>query len=211
MVTLSQLHLAGAAAANLQPRQAAIVRKFSRQPSLGGVIRGGVPRLCISKSVSSRREVFARKSDSHLVLEEFVEDGEAGAAMATEETGGLLSRLPFKGVAAAAGMMFLEAAGAAYATEFPNRVAVPEPEEELMRFSPEAWINIYITTGVWLVLYFLVIPLVVYNYLRLRWYKRSFFETFFQFMLVFLFFPGMLLLAPFINFRRLPRDGAEEP
>jgi hypothetical protein len=81
----------------------------------------------------------------------------------------------------------------------------------MTRFSPAEWVDIYITSGVSFVLYFFIIPLVIYNYLRLRWYKRNMPETYFQFMLVFIFFPGMLLLAPFINFRRLPKDGADAP
>ncbi|KAK9091574.1 hypothetical protein Sjap_024751 [Stephania japonica] len=52
----------------------------------------------------------------------------------------------------------------------------------------------------------LVMPPVILNWLRLRWYKRGFFEMYLQFMFVFLFFPGLLLWAPFVNFRRLPRD-----
>jgi hypothetical protein len=95
--------------------------------------------------------------------------------------------------------LFLQAGGAVSASE------------ELTRFSPAEWVDIYITSGVSFVLYFFIIPLVIYNYLRLRWYKRNMPETYFQFMLVFIFFPGMLLLAPFINFRRLPKDGADAP
>ncbi|CAM6125313.1 unnamed protein product [Calypogeia fissa] len=76
---------------------------------------------------------------------------------------------------------------------------------------PEDLLVIVGISAVYAFLYFLVIPAIVYNYLRLRWYKRNAAETVFQFMLVFVFFPGMLLLAPFINFRRLPRKGAEPP
>ncbi|KAJ7570500.1 hypothetical protein O6H91_01G122600 [Diphasiastrum complanatum] len=82
---------------------------------------------------------------------------------------------------------------------------------EATRFSPEQWGRIWILTGVILILYFFVIPLVIYNFLRLRWYKRSMPEALFQFMLVFIFFPGMLLLAPFINFRPLPPDSSKAP
>ena len=39
------------------------------------------------------------------------------------------------------------------------------------------------------------LQIVIYNYLRLRWYKRSTLETFFQFLLVFLFFPGFVLFS----------------
>jgi hypothetical protein len=198
MATLSQLHLTRAASANLHPRHTAILgsTSLSSHPSLG-LIRGGVPRLCISNRVSSRREVLAARTDSH---------GESEMAVAKEESHGLLSRMPFQGAE-----VFAAAAGVVLSTAGPAHALIIDEVEEMMRFSPEAWIDIYLATGVWLVLYFLVIPLIIYNYLRLRWYKRTFAETYFQFMLVFVFFPGMLLLAPFINFRRLPQDGAEEP
>lgn len=126
--------------------------------------------------------------------------------VAKEESHGLVSRMPFQGAE-----VFAAAAGVLLSTAGPAHALIIDEVEEMMRFSPEAWIDIYLATGVWLVLYFLVIPLIIYNYLRLRWYKRKFAETYFQLMLVFIFFPGMLLLAPFINFRRLPQDGAEEP
>ncbi|MQM17333.1 hypothetical protein Taro_050302 [Colocasia esculenta] len=38
--------------------------------------------------------------------------------------------------------------------------------------------------------YLLVMPPVIFNWLRLRWYKRKFFEMYLQFMFVFIFFPG---------------------
>ncbi len=49
--------------------------------------------------------------------------------------------------------------------------------------------------------YLLVMPLVVYYYLKARWYVTSSVERVFMYLLVFLFFPGMLVLAPFLNFR----------
>ncbi|KAF5208097.1 NAD(P)H-quinone oxidoreductase subunit L protein [Thalictrum thalictroides] len=54
--------------------------------------------------------------------------------------------------------------------------------------------------------YLLIMPPILLNWLRLRWYKRMLLEMYLQFMCVFLFFPGILLWAPFVNFRRLPRD-----
>uniref|UniRef100_A0A1D1XG31 NAD(P)H-quinone oxidoreductase subunit L n=1 Tax=Anthurium amnicola TaxID=1678845 RepID=A0A1D1XG31_9ARAE len=63
-----------------------------------------------------------------------------------------------------------------------------------------------IQAGIVAFFYFLVMPPVIMNWLRLRWYKRKFFEMYFQFMFVFIFFPGLLLWAPFLNFRRMPRD-----
>ncbi|KAL7181297.1 hypothetical protein ACSBR1_040220 [Camellia fascicularis] len=54
--------------------------------------------------------------------------------------------------------------------------------------------------------YFLVAPPIIMNWLRIRWYKRNLLEMYFQFMFVFLFFPGVMLWAPFLNFRKFPRD-----
>jgi NAD(P)H-quinone oxidoreductase subunit L len=51
------------------------------------------------------------------------------------------------------------------------------------------------------VLYLLVIPAVVYYYLKTRWYVASSFERAFMYFLMTFFFPGMLLLSPLLNFR----------
>ncbi|WP_416336928.1 NAD(P)H-quinone oxidoreductase subunit L [Crocosphaera sp. UHCC 0190] len=51
------------------------------------------------------------------------------------------------------------------------------------------------------VLYLLVMPGLVYFYLNSRWYVVSSFERAFMYFLMFFFFPGMLLLSPFLNFR----------
>ncbi|HIK23803.1 MULTISPECIES: photosynthetic/respiratory NAD(P)H-quinone oxidoreductase subunit L [unclassified Thermosynechococcus] len=55
-------------------------------------------------------------------------------------------------------------------------------------------------------LYLLVVPAIVYAYLKARWYVASSFERAFMYFLVTFFFPGLLLLAPFINFRPQPRS-----
>jgi NAD(P)H-quinone oxidoreductase subunit L len=49
--------------------------------------------------------------------------------------------------------------------------------------------------------YLLVIPGALYLYLSKRWYVASSFERAFLYFLVFFFFPGLLLLSPFLNFR----------
>jgi NAD(P)H-quinone oxidoreductase subunit L len=49
--------------------------------------------------------------------------------------------------------------------------------------------------------YLLVAPAALYLYLQQRWYVASSFERAFMYFLVFFFFPGLLLLAPFLNFR----------
>lgn len=50
-------------------------------------------------------------------------------------------------------------------------------------------------------LYLLVLPALVYFYLKSRWYVVSSVERLFMYFLVFFFFPGMLLLSPVLNFR----------
>uniref|UniRef100_A0A0F7GZT0 NADH dehydrogenase-like complex L n=1 Tax=Pelargonium hortorum TaxID=4031 RepID=A0A0F7GZT0_PELHO len=60
--------------------------------------------------------------------------------------------------------------------------------------------------GIIAFVYFLVAPPLIMNWMRKRWYKRNVYEMYLQFMFTFLFFPGMLLWAPFVNVRRFPRD-----
>ncbi|MEB3295407.1 MAG: NAD(P)H-quinone oxidoreductase subunit L [Synechococcales bacterium] len=49
--------------------------------------------------------------------------------------------------------------------------------------------------------YLVVMPLLVYFYLKARWYVASSIERVFMYFLVFFFFPGMLVFSPFLNFR----------
>jgi NAD(P)H-quinone oxidoreductase subunit L len=49
--------------------------------------------------------------------------------------------------------------------------------------------------------YLLVIPAAVLLYLTQRWYVATSFERSFMYFLVFFFFPGLLLLSPFVNYR----------
>ncbi|MFW6359424.1 MAG: NAD(P)H-quinone oxidoreductase subunit L [Chroococcales cyanobacterium] len=55
-------------------------------------------------------------------------------------------------------------------------------------------------------LYLLVLPGLLYLYLQKRWYVVSSIERTFMYFLVFLFFPGLLLLSPFLNFRPKRRE-----
>jgi NAD(P)H-quinone oxidoreductase subunit L len=54
--------------------------------------------------------------------------------------------------------------------------------------------------------YLLVVPAALYAYLQKRWYVASSFERAFMYFLVFFFFPGLLLLSPFLNFRPKRRE-----
>lgn len=61
-----------------------------------------------------------------------------------------------------------------------------------------------LVAGLYLVLagtYLFAVPLLLYLYLRSRWYTASSFERGFMYFLVFFFFPGLLLYAPLLNFR----------
>ncbi|KAL6001543.1 hypothetical protein ACLOJK_007281 [Asimina triloba] len=65
---------------------------------------------------------------------------------------------------------------------------------------------VLIQLGIVAVWYLLLMPPIILNWIRLRFYKRKLLEMYLQFMFVFIFFPGLLIWAPFLNFRRLPRD-----
>ena len=52
--------------------------------------------------------------------------------------------------------------------------------------------------------YLVVLPALVYFYLKNRWYTASSIERLIMYLFVFLSFPGMLLLSPFLNFRPKP-------
>ncbi|KAG6389857.1 hypothetical protein SASPL_151331 [Salvia splendens] len=88
--------------------------------------------------------------------------------------------------------------------------AVAEPAFAVtgMNNEGEDLVWILIQSGISAFIYFLVAPPIIMNWLRRRWYKRNLLEMYVQFMFVFLFFPGVLLWAPFLNFRKFPRDPA---
>ena len=56
------------------------------------------------------------------------------------------------------------------------------------------------------VFYLLIVPAAIYFYLNSRWYVASSFERAFMYFLMFFFFPGMLLLSPFLNLRPKRRE-----
>uniref|UniRef100_A0A0F7GZM6 NADH dehydrogenase-like complex L n=1 Tax=Pelargonium incrassatum TaxID=163034 RepID=A0A0F7GZM6_9ROSI len=60
--------------------------------------------------------------------------------------------------------------------------------------------------GIVAFLYFIVAPPLIMSWMRKRWYKRNVYEMYLQFMFTFIFFPGILIWAPFVNVRRFPRD-----
>lgn len=54
--------------------------------------------------------------------------------------------------------------------------------------------------------YLVVLPALTFIYLKARWYTASSVERLLMYFLVFLLFPGLLLLSPFLNFRPQPRQ-----
>jgi NAD(P)H-quinone oxidoreductase subunit L len=49
--------------------------------------------------------------------------------------------------------------------------------------------------------YLLVVPLLLFLWMNRRWHQMGKFERTFVYGLVFLFFPGLVLFAPFLNLR----------
>ncbi|MBI4785096.1 MAG: NAD(P)H-quinone oxidoreductase subunit L [Oscillatoriophycideae cyanobacterium NC_groundwater_1537_Pr4_S-0.65um_50_18] len=69
--------------------------------------------------------------------------------------------------------------------------------------------SLIITLGMYVALggaYLLVLPALTFLYLKQRWYTASSVERVLMYFMVFLFFPGLLLLSPFINLRPQPRQ-----
>lgn len=54
--------------------------------------------------------------------------------------------------------------------------------------------------------YLVVLPGLTFFYLKQRWYIASSIERVLMYFLVFLLFPGLLLLSPFLNFRPAKRS-----
>jgi NAD(P)H-quinone oxidoreductase subunit L len=69
--------------------------------------------------------------------------------------------------------------------------------------------DVLLAAGVYVAIagvYLLVVPLALIFYVRQRWYVAGSVERTLLYGLVFVFFPGMLLFSPFLNFRPQPRD-----
>ncbi|HEY9631169.1 MAG TPA: NAD(P)H-quinone oxidoreductase subunit L [Coleofasciculaceae cyanobacterium] len=69
--------------------------------------------------------------------------------------------------------------------------------------------SLIITLGAYVALggaYLLVLPALTFLYLKQRWYTASSVERVLMYFMVFLSFPGLLLLSPFINLRPQPRQ-----
>jgi NAD(P)H-quinone oxidoreductase subunit L len=54
--------------------------------------------------------------------------------------------------------------------------------------------------------YLVVVPAILYLYLQKRWHSAGSIERTIAYSSVFLFFPGLILLSPFLNFRPKRRE-----
>ena len=80
----------------------------------------------------------------------------------------------------------------------------------LIPFGLTGTVNPIITLSAYAVLggtYLLVVPLFLFYWMNNRWNVMGKFERLLIYGLVFLFFPGMVLFAPFLNLRM---NGTEE-
>ncbi|KAL3501911.1 hypothetical protein ACH5RR_036360 [Cinchona calisaya] len=112
---------------------------------------------------------------------------------------GIVTLKPIKNLGTAIPSLVIQV-GALLATVVEPALAVTGVNDE------EDFTWVLIQLGISAFIYFIVFPPIIMNWLRIRWYKRGFVEMYFQFMFVFMFFPGLLLWAPFLNFRKFPRD-----
>ncbi len=67
-------------------------------------------------------------------------------------------------------------------------------------------LSVFAAYGLLAGLYLLVIPAIGLIYVDRRWHSSSAWEKVVMFFVVFFFFPGMLLVSPFINVRPQPRS-----
>ena len=80
----------------------------------------------------------------------------------------------------------------------------------LIAFGSTGTVNPLITLSAYVLLgamYLLVVPIFLFYWMNNRWNVMGKFERLFIYGLVFLFFPGMVLFAPFLNLRM---NGKEE-
>ena len=73
--------------------------------------------------------------------------------------------------------------------------------QALLSQLPQETLFVLLAYGVVLGTYLVAVPLALYGWINLRWYRMSKYERLGVYGLVFLFFPGMIVFAPFINLR----------
>ena len=73
--------------------------------------------------------------------------------------------------------------------------------QSLVSLVPQDTLFVLLAYGLLAGLYLLVVPLGLFLWMNSRWHRMSNVERLVIYGMVFLFFPGMVLFAPFLNFR----------
>ena len=73
--------------------------------------------------------------------------------------------------------------------------------QSLVSLVPQDTLFVLLAYGLLAGLYLLVVPLALFFWMNSRWHKMGNVERLVIYGMVFLFFPGMVVFAPFLNFR----------
>ena len=73
--------------------------------------------------------------------------------------------------------------------------------QSLLNLIPQETLLVLLAYGLLGGLYLVVVPLVLYAWMNKRWHRMGKVERLGIYGMVFLFFPGMIVFAPFLNFR----------
>ena len=78
---------------------------------------------------------------------------------------------------------------------------MPLDLQSLVSLVPQDTLLVLLAYGLLAGLYLLVVPLALFFWMNSRWTRMGKVERLLVYGLVFLFFPGMVVFAPFLNFR----------
>ena len=73
--------------------------------------------------------------------------------------------------------------------------------QSLLNLIPQETLLVLLAYGLLGGLYLVVVPLALYAWMNKRWHRMGKVERLGIYGIVFLFFPGMIVFAPFLNFR----------
>tara|TARA_Y100000287_G_scaffold171713_1_gene158356 strand:- start:600 stop:851 length:252 start_codon:yes stop_codon:yes gene_type:complete len=73
--------------------------------------------------------------------------------------------------------------------------------QSLLNLIPQETLLVLLAYGALGGLYLVVVPLALFAWMNKRWYQMGKLERLGIYGMVFLFFPGMIVFAPFLNFR----------
>ena len=73
--------------------------------------------------------------------------------------------------------------------------------QSLLNLIPQETLLVLLAYGLLGGLYLVVAPLALYAWMNKRWHRMGKVERLGIYGMVFLFFPGMIVFAPFLNFR----------